>query len=288
MTTPTFNRGLSERFVQLLNAEYGRGGWWRNLVDDPELFVAIREEYINVYYKGCSLLRLSHRGDQLIGEVHYKYLIPSSRRPEHIAVVDGVPEVKTLDLVESLSGTQDAVKNLKSAAEPYAGEEKKGVYEIVRANPNVIDVEIALDGNENQPDLAALHEHDGQIHMVFYEAKAFSNPDLRSSRDATPRVLRQISRYAESLRNNHDALAKGYRRVCHNLYTMNGLEKRHPERHKMLSMTDLRINTDPSLLVYYFDADQRDGRVWGPHHQKLYRSLGERLKAVGDPSNIKL
>ena len=42
MATPEFNRGISGDFVQALNAEYEKGGWWRNLVDDAETFVAIR------------------------------------------------------------------------------------------------------------------------------------------------------------------------------------------------------------------------------------------------------
>lgn len=37
----TFNRGLDECFVRQLNAEYERG-WWRTIVSDSELVVAIR------------------------------------------------------------------------------------------------------------------------------------------------------------------------------------------------------------------------------------------------------
>ena len=58
MATPAFNRGLCDAFVEVLNNEYGKGGWWRNLVDDKETFLAIRENYLNVYYRGNSLLKL--------------------------------------------------------------------------------------------------------------------------------------------------------------------------------------------------------------------------------------
>jgi hypothetical protein len=57
-----FNRGIDKRFIDRLNAEYERG-WWRSIVCDLELFVAIRENYLNVYWNGNSLLRLRLDGE---------------------------------------------------------------------------------------------------------------------------------------------------------------------------------------------------------------------------------
>src|SRR4051794_13606287 len=48
-----FRHGLSDRTVAALNRFYDApGSWWRALADDPGLVVAIRDEYLNVYYKG--------------------------------------------------------------------------------------------------------------------------------------------------------------------------------------------------------------------------------------------
>jgi len=54
----TFDRGLDDEFAECLNTEYARGGWWRAFVDDRKLFVAIRDNRLNVYYRGCSLAEI--------------------------------------------------------------------------------------------------------------------------------------------------------------------------------------------------------------------------------------
>ena len=59
MAKPTFSRGLRVEFVEALNELYDQpGSWWRRLVDDQGLFLAVRDNYVNVYWLGCSLLRL--------------------------------------------------------------------------------------------------------------------------------------------------------------------------------------------------------------------------------------
>ena len=57
--------------------------------------------------------------------------------------------------------------DLKKAVQPYAGDEKTGDYNILRANDNVLDVEIAFGGKEGGDsslciDLAALREGNDQ------------------------------------------------------------------------------------------------------------------------------
>jgi hypothetical protein len=69
-----FKRGISQPFVDRLNDEYDAEGWWKAIADDRELFIAIRDGYINVYWKGNSLLKLWQAGNDLVGEIHYKYL----------------------------------------------------------------------------------------------------------------------------------------------------------------------------------------------------------------------
>ena len=63
-----FNRGLDDAFVAAFNKEYDKGGWLNALVDDEELFVAIRENYVSFYYRGCSLLQLGLQAGTMIGK----------------------------------------------------------------------------------------------------------------------------------------------------------------------------------------------------------------------------
>ncbi|MFZ2630201.1 MAG: hypothetical protein WA081_04100 [Desulfosalsimonadaceae bacterium] len=46
-----FSRGISDQFIAALKKEYDNGGWWRKIVDDKDLFVAIRNGYINLNVK---------------------------------------------------------------------------------------------------------------------------------------------------------------------------------------------------------------------------------------------
>ena len=59
MAQTTFTRGLCAEFVEQLNALYDQpNSWWRTMVDAEDLFLAVRENYVNIYYRGCSLLEL--------------------------------------------------------------------------------------------------------------------------------------------------------------------------------------------------------------------------------------
>lgn len=289
MTMQRFNRGLSDDFVHALNEEYRKGGWWRNLVDDRETFLAIRDAYVNVYYRGCSLLKLRHDERGLRGEVHYKYLMQPELGREYISVVDGIPNLEEhgrLVLMTNLANVHD----LKRAAEPFAGDEKGGVDSIIHRNPSVLDVEIDVAGRD-RIDLAALRRREDRVEVRFYEAKLFSNKDLRS--EGTPKVMRQMQNYARALQRYCADIGDSYVRVCRNLSELAGVAGRHRERDELLKSVaegsaELHIDTEPRLLVFGFDADQRDGQTWRRHREKLHQALPGRVFMVGNPKNFTL
>src|SRR5579864_4538077 len=71
----TFRRTLSPQLKAALTSD-NAPAWWRAMTNDPELFIAPRDGYLNVYYRGNSLVRLTASScGQLLGEVHYKYLL---------------------------------------------------------------------------------------------------------------------------------------------------------------------------------------------------------------------
>ncbi len=296
MATSKFARGISDEFVSALNAEYRNGGWWRNLVDDRQTFVAIRENAVDVYYRGSSLLTLTFGRSGLVGSVDYKYVL----RPEleeiqrSVTVKDGRPQ---LDKHKDLVFLDDfgSVGDLKRAANPYARGEKRWVHEIILANHNVLDVEVAISEGGRAPriDLAALHEVDGRWQVRFYEAKLFSNHgDLRASQ-GDPKVFDQICIYGRLLNEQGSKIENSYRNVCRNLFMLDGVAERHPGRHELLKRINeanaqLHIDAKPHLLVFKFDADQRDGQVWKPHLDRLRAKLGNRLKMAGSAEDIRL
>ena len=302
MVKPAFKRGLSPDFVDHLNGLYSTGGWWRNLVDDKELFLAIRDDYINFYFRGCSVLKLawSRRKRALTGEIHYKYLLkPSIKGSKYIKFgkcgIELPPQLRSW----FLDGLDD-VNELKRAMKRYADAEKSGVHNVVMKdkNPNVLDLEIAINKGKSAPriDLAALHDdtdRPGTVRLVFYEAKHFKNEELRSSTSEIP-VVDQMSGYSRLLNEYRGALLASYRQVCCNLYGLQGVSRRNGRRHRILrdiatKSKELEIDDQPRLIVFGFDKDQREGKNWKPHAEKLRNALGKsRTLFAGKAGNIRL
>ena len=290
-----FNRGLDDAsFVHALNQEYDKGGWWTGFANDQDVFLAIPENYVNVYYRGCSLLRLKWKAGVIIGEIHYKYLLNPSISNPYVKIVH--EQIKLTDDMKSLFlNSLNNISDLKKAAEPYAGTEKKGVHDILASNPNILDVEIAF-GNagsdESGPsaprmDFAAIQHSGENVRIVFFEARRFDNKALRASGNAKPDVVRQIEIYSRKLNENRDAVIESYRRVCGNLRSLRGVAQRHPDRHAMLEGIEdgsrtLLVDENPVLIVFGFDEDQKNGDKWRPHRKKLKTLLDGRVHLKGD------
>ncbi|KJR66219.1 hypothetical protein VY88_09425 [Azospirillum thiophilum] len=280
-----FDRGIDDAFVSALNAAYDAGGWWRTLADDTDLLIAVRSNYLNVYWRGNSLLKVSCEKGRLVGRVHYKYLLRAGRTPDYVLVEDGRPVIP--DPASFLTQNIGDLRSLKAAAKPYAGAEKVGVHDIVMGNPNIVDVEVAFsvagteEGDSGNPrvDFAAIHEMVDEVRLVFFEAKLFSNSEVRAGGDTPPKVVEQVNRYAALLRQHGEQVERSYRRVFGNLLAMKGVVGRHPERDAVLRKVlagekPLVICDRPRLVLFGFDDDQRRGVVWTKHRGKLVDLLG--------------
>jgi hypothetical protein len=73
-----FQRGLENSFIDLLQRE----NWWGDVRVHPELAIAIRNGYLNVYSNGQSILMVSCTNNSLKGHIHYKYLV-NVAKPEY-------------------------------------------------------------------------------------------------------------------------------------------------------------------------------------------------------------
>ncbi|KAF0117627.1 MAG: hypothetical protein FD149_1066 [Rhodospirillaceae bacterium] len=293
-----FARGIGKDFVKRLNEEYEKCGWWHAISSDPELFIAIRKEYLDVYLKGNRLLELRLKKGQLVGETHYKYLLLPNVPKHDIQIDNGMvvlPDASALFCTEVSN-----VRSLKRAADPYAGGEKDGVHKIVMSNPNVIDVEVALSIEGNGEDASAAKRIDfvalspaaDGAQLVFFEAKLFSNKGvLRAEGDDEPQVVKQIEDYRNLLVEHAADLERSYRVVCGNLSALKGVQERYAKQADLMrdiaaGRTPLHVNEAVRLVVFDFDEDQRDGKIWTPHRKKLDSLLGKRLLLRGNPKEF--
>lgn len=287
-----FDRGIDRRFVDRLNAEYERGGWWRAVASDPDLFIAIRGGYLNVYWNGNSLLKLSMDGDRLLGQVHYKYLLRPDLPSPYVPVDDGA--VRLGDASRLLQTDLSDLAALKKAAALYAGDEKAGVHRIIQSNPNVLDAEIAFgleDRTTRRIDFATLRPSADAAEVVFFEAKQFSNPELRAAEDSPAPVVGQIAGYKDLIAKHDAALVQSYRTVCGNLTALLGVRDRYAASLDLMlriasGETALRINPAVSLVVFGYDSDQWAGPVWNRHKEKLDRHLSGHVLYKGSPKGF--
>ena len=66
-----FKRGIeNSQFIKALN----ENNHWQQIIKDNDLFVAIRNEYINVYYYGQSIARIEFIKNKIKWTTHKKYL----------------------------------------------------------------------------------------------------------------------------------------------------------------------------------------------------------------------
>lgn len=263
------------------------------MADNPELFLGVRDDILNVYYRGNSLVLISFKAGQLIGRTHYKYLLKPKSRTCYIRSVDG-----KLNWPKGLAGElllQDLsdVEILKAASLPYAEDEKTGVHRISQSNRNIIDIEIAFDEKEQvddqapglRIDFAALQENGAGDELVFFEAKHVSNGELRAKGTTEPRVIRQLQTYEQFLTQHQQDLEASYRQICRNLADLKGKGRPAPEIVKRVAEgAPLNISTTPRLVIFGFDEDQSRGADWSRHREKLVDAIGPgRVLLRGNP-----
>ena len=118
-----FKKGLSDEFVVALGREYEKRSLWYEIVNDPELFIGIRDNYLNVYYLGNSLLRLNYEAGSIRSYTHYKYLLKNSLKNPYVGF--GFGESIDFSGYAGFMEASPSIETLKRASQPYAGVEKK-------------------------------------------------------------------------------------------------------------------------------------------------------------------
>lgn len=349
---PPAYRGLTDAFLDALDqlVTAPEGGWWRDVLVHPDLILAVRSESLNVYHRGASLFRIDFSHGRPTPVTHVKYLV--RQRQTLIRLADTGAFV--LDPAHALWSTYvgpETLAEMIRAARRLVGPEKTGVHALVQASPNVVDVEIALEGEygsdleteaaaaaldpttapaadedaadtavagvmgkakptkpsgsrQDRIDVASLEErgHPEQAWLVFHEAKHYDNAELKAAPKRRPKIADQVARYNSSIRGNAGGLHYSYPHVCRALVRLDTMrrtvrsqhpawvDRAQPELDPLIrdvadGTRDLQIETQPRLVVFGFDTDQRDG-AWAATSARLTQ-LGLRVYAIGNPQGLK-
>lgn len=305
-TIRPFARTINEAQMVLLRATAAssEGVWLREALGDSELFFTLRKERVDVYYRGQVIYSIDLKSARLTPRTHVKYLVVDGRDP-YIKMQNGVFNYQHSHL-QSEYKEGISLGQIKSAAGKYSTVESKGIYAVINRDPLVIDVEIAFNNNnevaEHNPsaslrtqdrvDMVRLTPSKEGIDLVFWEAKHLSNKELFKEK-----IFDQLAAYARQLQSRQGELAAAFRNVCHFHRDLDRVRKglgfagasdSHLELLEGVASgrLPLRIVKEPSLFVFGFDNDQKEGR-WKARRTQIEEVIGrERLRAVGNASDF--
>lgn len=296
-----FKKGLSDAFIGELERIAATASWWNDVLHDRDLIIGVRNEYLNVYWQGQSIFRVAYDGGKVRVSTHPKYLLNPglSKQVPFDWQAGRFGELPLDAMLRDFEGSV-TLNRLKSAAGIFSGGEKQGVHIIARDNMQVVDVEVAFNANEletakNLPriDIAAFERASSGYELVFWEAKLFGNKELRS-RGEKPPVLDQLHQYGVVLDHYRDQVVAGYKRVAQNLRSisdMSGGARLLGEAVREVANGEPLILGQPpavGLMVFGFDADQRDGDNWALHNSTLKNALKGRLLSKGNAKGLML
>ena len=303
----SFKKGLSRSFISALGFQAKQSAsWWRDILSDPGLLIAVRDEYLNVYWQGQSLFLISFKGGMLRATTHPKYLLD----PDLSGQVDCDLEGRTFGpspssaIITKYEGPETLSK-MKRAAALFAGEEKRGVHHIVKANDNVVDVEFAMSAKDidavekNIPriDIVAFDQKEADVEIVFWEAKHFVNPELRAKAGGKAKVLGQIDGYKSTIKHYGEALIHAYKIVASNLLAIAVMSEGQREVSPLISAvatgSKQLVLSDPArvgLVLYGYDGDHKaTDSIWSAHLSALEAGIGKQnIRAKGEARGLKL
>lgn len=131
-----------------------------------------------------------------------------------------------------------------------------------------------------------------QARLVFWEAKAFGNGELRTAGEDVP-VCYQIEVYRKYLSDpgNRTAIEKEYTLVAKNLVDIKnmGWVRRLSTLIEDIGLGRRILTLEPKvgLIIFGFGAPQRDDPAWTTHLERLKEKIGD-VRAAADAKNIQL
>ena len=300
----TFGRALDAAFIEKLQAEARRDGWWADVLADPTLIIALRGTYLNVYWRGQSIFCVKSTSSGLNVTTHEKYLIDPALKSQ-VTLNDRDFDISALaekGLIRRYEGPATIAK-MKKAAELFSPLEKTGCHEIAVGSADFIDCEIAFPGwvslgdggkdtRDPRIDIAVLEPFADQARLVFWEVKHFSNGDLRAKAGPAP-VVRQMATYKKYLSENREVIEHSYTRMAKNFAAIHAMGWRRDLSPLLADVATgtiaLTLGAEPKvgLVVFGFDSAQRDDDGWRGHLARLKSEIAD-VRAAGEAKRLRL
>lgn len=291
-----FDRGISNSaFLDAL----AESPIFKEIKTDPELFIGIREESVDVFYKMNCILTFEEEVNSFRGKIDYKYLLQPEREEDFV----GMDPQGNLDIWKYGFVMENFDKDrLKKSAKRFATTEMAGVHHILHSpnNLHAIDTEIAFresnamkrqscpKGENQKFDIAALLTDKEVPELAFYEAHEYLSRDIRGDSEEAP-LSTQIGIYEDRIRRNEQKIKSSYIDVLLDRLSLGILpESLHKVAWKIVRKeTDLVVRPSVSLAIFNFTQEQKNSHVWQACVQEgLVDKAGIHVIAAEDPRDI--
>lgn len=216
--------------------------WWKNIISDKELYIELRKDnYINVYYFGGCLAKISYKnGFKAI--THFKYL-QNPKSNNKSKYIDSLGELESKTKIDKIKLRIKEVYIKKGQKE----KEVQGDL-ILSSRDKYIDSEFAYNKNSKlRFDLITLDK--GVI--TYIELKIISDSRLTSIKDKEIEIITQMNKYSEFIQDNKDEIIPYYKKLL-SVKKRLGIINRIPEINS--------VNPKPLLLIFNSYSELSKGK----------------------------
>ncbi len=276
--------------------------------------VCIRDNYFNIYWNGCSVLKFSPNASKNVYTIHHKYVHGENGKADTYLSLESNGQVMIDDLSTGTRNGWSFVKDIIDPAieignipllEKYASksdDERPKEKALLKSylegekRPFLLDLEIAFSrlNGESKPvadriDMAEIvYDENGTPVLKLVEVKAFDDPRLRANREDDLRshekkIMCQMNLYQQFIHDEELKIQRSYRTVAANMLKfgfdkfMNGLGSQSASEVLRDFLTRGVVDSKPHLLVL---TDKKDRDEAGQQFQRLQKVIAEKYPAL--------
>lgn len=276
-----FRRGLGDE-AQALVAEFFATAIGKALKDAEDINICIRDNYINMYWHGCSILKYAPFAKANRFLIHKKYLptepnIDSKATYASLSINADGSDLSCGDCGFQFrrSIIEEPNPNLLKYVEKDG--EKKALSALLKAHRNelfLLDLEVAFsrqsEQKEERPvadraDLAFIDTSGPMPRLQLVEVKLDTDARLRSEK--APKIIDQMRRYKEFISRSREEILSSYRQVADNYISLNLEHMVQPSEDSAKVLKDFRaqgeIDPTPYLLIIPHNEERIDKSMLG-------------------------
>ena len=227
-----------------------------------EVFMAIRNNYVDFYHKGGLLFGYDSKGFKT--NIKYAAVIPKVKNDYLYS--------KDLKNSKLITDFVSEYKRIKENCKRYSNVEQIGVsilckeYSYLKPNNDIVvlDIEVSLKAltvKRSQDRIDILFYNTTNKTLYFVEAKHYSNPEIKASKNRIPDVVYQVTRYKKQISTKSSQILSEYIKYVDLINSFFSLRIPEPKI----------IHPDVKLLIFGYDDSQR----------KKVKNIADRLINLG-------